>query len=193
VEVYEKILAAGGLPVIVDAGANVGAASIWFATEFPGACILAVEPDPGNAAICRRNTQRFPAVNVIEAAIGSKQGTVRLTNPSNQAWMVQTVRGDNGSIPICTISEIVRNAGKSAQLFIVKIDIEGFEDDLFQNDTQWIREAVVVMIEPHDWLFPGRGTSLNFQKILANEEYEILISGENLIYVRLLERGFPNS
>src|SRR5947209_1165106 len=36
---YRNALAAGRTPVIVDAGANVGGASIWFSTQFPDARI----------------------------------------------------------------------------------------------------------------------------------------------------------
>ena len=35
-------------PVIIDAGANIGAASLWFSLTFPKAKIIAVEPDIGN-------------------------------------------------------------------------------------------------------------------------------------------------
>jgi hypothetical protein len=34
-----------------------------------------------------------------------------------------------------------------------------------------------------------KGTSLNFQKVIAKRNFEILISGENLIYIRLPGQG----
>ena len=40
------------------------------------------------------------------------------------------------------------------------------------------------MIEPHDWLLPGSGTSTDFQKAMAERGFDLLISGENLLYVR---------
>jgi FkbM family methyltransferase len=187
-DVYRSILAAQRLPIIVDAGANVGAASIWFAMHFPGARILAVEPDPGNAGICRLNVRRFSGVKLIEAAIGSERGVARLENPENEAWAVQTIRGDRGGIPICTIPDLVLEVGEEAQLFLVKIDIEGFEQDLFKTNTGWIDDAAVIIIEPHDWLFPGKGTSLNLQRVMGKHNFEILISMENLIFVQLPTR-----
>src|SRR5215469_1030885 len=37
---YQRIIKGGQIPIIIDAGANVGAASIWFAKRFPMARIL---------------------------------------------------------------------------------------------------------------------------------------------------------
>jgi|ERR1700733_2406413 FkbM family methyltransferase len=184
-ERYESILAAKSVPVIVDAGANAGAASIWFASLFPKARILAIEPDPDNAEMCRLNTAKYSSVIVIEGAIGSETGRVTLSNPWNEAWAVQTIRDDMGNIKIYTVPDLVYSQGPTAELFLTKIDIEGFEDDLFCKNTDWVSEAMVIMIELHDWLFPGKGTSSTFQQVMGRYNFEILISGNNLIYIRL--------
>lgn len=184
---YQGILDAGKTPVILDAGANVGAASLWFARQFPRAAVLAVEPDPGNAELCRLNTRAQPAIQVIEAAIGSAPGAASLTEAGATAgYAVQTRRsGDSGQVAIQTVAELLGKVQSPAQLFLVKIDIEGFESDLFARNTEWVDEAEVIAIEPHDWLFPGGGTSAGFQKVMAQRNFEMLISGENLFYVRL--------
>ena len=184
---YQETLDSGMTPIIVDAGANVGAASIWFSRQFPLARILAVEPDPANAELCRLNTRTRPNVEVIEVAIGSQPGRVILNSPGlNAGWAVQTVRQDNSDgIAIRTISDLVRGLNIPAKILIVKVDIEGFESDLFAHDTEWMDEAEAIIIEPHDWLFPGQGTSVKFQRAISDREFEILVSGENLVYVRL--------
>ena len=182
---YQELLAAEQLPIIVDAGANVGAASIWFAAQFPRARVLALEPDPGNAAMCRINTERFNNIKVVEGAIGSVSGLVSLANPLNEAWAVQTIRAEGGHILVRTIPGLVYDEGKSAKLFIVKIDIEGFEKDLFEANTDWVQETAAIFVEPHDWLFPGQGTSLNLQQTLLGQRFEIMIRGENLLFVPL--------
>jgi FkbM family methyltransferase len=182
---YQELLAAEHLPIIIDAGANVGAASIWFAAQFPRARVLALEPDPGNAAMCRINTERFNNIKVVEGAIGSVSGLVSLANPLNEAWAVQTIRAEGGHILVRTIPGLVYDEGKSAKLFIVKIDIEGFEKDLFEANTDWVQETAAIFVEPHDWLFPGQGTSLNLQQTLLGQRFEIMVSGENLLFVPL--------
>jgi hypothetical protein len=71
--------------------------------------------------------------------------------------------------------------------FIAKVDIEGFESDLFSQATEWLSETFVVHIEPHDWMMPGKGTSLTFQRAMAEHKYEMFLAGEILTYVRLRE------
>jgi FkbM family methyltransferase len=175
---YHQALEAGRTPVIIDAGANIGGASIWFSSKFPQARVLAVEPEPANAELCRLNTDGRN-VQVFEAAVGAKPGTVALTN-TGQAWGVQTARG--GNIPILTVADLLSTVS-CPQLLIAKIDIEGFEADLFSEETAWIQQATALIIEPHDWMLPGRCSSAAFRSAIG-PEFEMLISGENLVFVR---------
>lgn len=159
---------AGRKPIIIDAGANIGAASLWFSMQFPNATILAVEPDPNNAAQCRRNAAALSSITVFECAIGARDGCVALSNPENEAWAVQTSRvasGDEG-VAISTVSSLL-DVVPNGELFIVKIDIEGFEADLFSENCDWARTATVIYIEPHDWMPTTRRSSFTFQRVLA--------------------------
>lgn len=177
---YEALLSAGHTPVIVDAGANIGAASLWFARAFPRAAVVAVEPDPDNAARCRANVAAHQGVTVCEAAIGATAGRIRLTNPAGKAWSPRSERSEDG-IPVITLPELVAGVPGGA-LFIAKIDIEGFESDLFAGDPDWIDDAAVIMVELHDWMMPGRGTSVALQRTMGMRGFEVMIRGENLIY-----------
>jgi hypothetical protein len=47
-----------------------------------------------------------------------------------------------------------------------------------------MRCVSVLMIEPHDWMLPGQYSSAGFQRAVAQERFEMLISGENLFFVR---------
>lgn len=181
---YRTLLDTGRKPVIIDAGANIGAASLWFSMQFPDAIIFAVEPDPHNARQCRRNTAAILNITVFECAVGATDGRVALSNPDNEAWAVQTSRLDNDGegIAIRTLASLL-DAVPDGELFIAKIDIEGFEADLFSKNCDWARTATVIYIEPHDWMPTTRRSSLNFQLALAPFGKEILISGENLVYV----------
>jgi FkbM family methyltransferase len=177
---YHAIVRAGERPVIIDAGANVGAASLWFAGRFPQASIVAVEPDPDNARMCRLNTRRTGNVTVIEAAIGSRAGAASLQNPLGTAVAVQTLRSSAGGVAVRTVADLAQGG----RLFIVKIDIEGFESDLFSANTDWLDDVAMVMVETHDWLLPGQFSSRALQRAMAERSFEMLLSGENLFYVR---------
>lgn len=184
-ERYEDICATGGTPVIIDAGANIGVASIWFARRYPKAKVIAVEPDPENFTLCKANTQAFSNVVSVPAAIGAQPGVVAITNTTGGAWARQTQRmapGEKGT-PVRTIASLL-NPSAGDRLLLVKIDIEGFERDLFSENLEWIEDAALIIIEPHDWMLPGQGSSANFQKAMARCDHEILVKGENLFYFK---------
>jgi len=178
---YRAIIEAGLVPIIIDAGANVGAATLWFMRRFPDAHIIAIEPEPQNAEVLRLNVAGSTRVTVLEAAIAGTAGTVSLAG-AGLSWGVQTVRSAAGDLSAITMDQAVSRI-PDGSLFLAKIDIEGFESDLFDGDLDWIDSAAVIIVEPHDWLFPGRGTSRTFQAAMGNRNFEIFISGENLIYV----------
>src|SRR2546430_860864 len=56
---YEAVLSTNKKPLIIDAGANIGASVIWFATRYPGAQIVAVEPAPNNCDLLVFNTRYY--------------------------------------------------------------------------------------------------------------------------------------
>lgn len=181
---YERLLARGRVPLIIDAGANVGAGSLWFSARFPKARILALEPDAATVDICRQNTAPHKQITVLQSAIGGKAGAVELA-PAQYSMSVQTVRSEGpGAVPIMTVDDVVAAAGPDAELFIVKIDIEGFEADLFANNTEWIQKPVAIYVEPHDWMLPGKGSSQSMRRALFDADFEVLIAGENLVFVR---------
>lgn len=178
---YQSILNVGHTPIIVDAGANVGAASLWFARKFPLAVVLAVEPEPGNCRMLEDNVRPNAHVRVIRAAIGSEAGFVGISG-EGKSWAARTERQGEG-IQICTVRQLSKMV-LNGKLFIVKIDIEGFESDLFSADTEWVEECTGIFVEPHDWMLPGKGTSQNFQRVMGQAGFEVFIQSENLLYVR---------
>jgi len=185
---YEEILGKGKEPIVIDAGANVGAATIWFAKQFPLARIFAVEPEARNAAICRSNIASLSKVTLLEGGIAGKAGKMRIAAVVGGSVGVQGTRTeDETGIDLYSVADIIAMAQPDGSLWLVKIDIEGFEADLFASNASWVGDASAIFIEPHDWLFPGKGTSQSMQKALLGAGFEILIRGENLVFFRNYE------
>lgn len=103
---YEEILHLGRVPVIVDAGANIGAAALWFSREFPCANVVAVEPEPRNVAALRRNVGNKSRIHVLHAAIGATPGFVSV-HTRDLGWGATTIRDETG-IPVITMADAVR-------------------------------------------------------------------------------------
>ena len=177
---YRTILEGKHKPIIVDAGANIGAASRWFERRFPDAAIIAIEPEPGNLEMLHQNLSGRTGITIVAAAVGSHPGFVRVLNKGMTA---QTIRANEG-VPIITMPEAFAKVPNGVP-FIAKVDIEGFESDLFAENVDWLDDLFTVIIEPHDYQFPGMKTSRSFQSAMANHDFEIFISGDSLIYVRV--------
>jgi FkbM family methyltransferase len=178
---YDEIVASGRIPAIVDAGANIGAATMLFRSQFPKAHIISIEPELGNFSILRKNTDGSEQIHVIHSAIGSTEGFVSVKN-EGLGWAVRTERASSG-VPIITMKSAFGVIPNGVP-FVAKIDIEGFEADLFSANIDWLDETFVVYIEPHDWMLPGKSTSRTFQRAMGQRDYELFIRGETLTYVR---------
>ena len=179
---YGDILAAGSTPAIVDAGAYVGAASLWFAKAFPKAHVVAVEPDPASFALLRRNLDLAARTSAIEAAVGATPGHARIV-PAGDSWATQVDRSDAG-VRVVTMNDAFRTV-PGGEPFLAKINIEGFEADVFSDNLEWLDRIAVLFIEPHDWLLPGKHTSGSFQRALGGRDFHLFIAGPHLCYVRL--------
>lgn len=91
---------------IVDGGANIGLTAIQFASHYPEAEIIAVEPEPANYELLVRNTAGFAKVRPVQAAIWPKAARVSLQHAHDdpRSWSFQTreaAETDGGSAPAC--------------------------------------------------------------------------------------------
>ena len=119
---------------------------------------------------------------VSAAAIGCESGHVQLVD-EGMGWAVKTERASSG-LPVVTLDDAFAASGGDTP-FIVKIDIEGFERDLFSANLDWLARTYVVCIELHDWMLPGELSSHNVQKAIAQHPFELFMCGENIFYVRV--------
>ena len=64
--------------VLLDLGANIGMASLWLVKTYSFSRVIAVEPDPNNAALVRQNLETNGiAGETLEAAIGPTDAMAR--------------------------------------------------------------------------------------------------------------------
>jgi len=68
--------------------------------------------------------------------------------------------------------------------FILKIDIEGAEKELFDGDTSLIDSFPIILLEPHDWMLHGQETTLGFFRFHVACRRELYLCGENLLSLK---------
>ena len=165
--------------LIIDAGANIGASSVYFSTAYPDCKVLAIEPEKHNCNMLRMNSRGMP-IEIYEAALGNKPGKLYLQDPGRSSWGFRVGEQGEYQVDVVTIEELIEKAGNNALPFILKIDIEGGEQALFETESEWLNWFGLVVIELHDWMLPGSGSSNNFIRNLARHNFDILHRGENL-------------
>src|SRR5688572_5521168 len=167
---------------ILDAGANVGFASIYFATVYPDAKILAVEPEESNFNLLKKNVEPYPNVTPIRAALWKYNGAIDLVDPGIGHWGFQardTTSGPAprlGTVQARTVDGLMADYGWDS-IDLMKIDIEGAERDVFADPSMWIDHVGVLAVELHDRY--QIGCSRNFYLATSNFDLE-LQNGENV-------------
>ncbi len=164
---------------IIDAGANIGLTSLYFSKKYPEAKILAIEPEINNFNILINNTTGISKIIVEQKAVWFHNDGVTLEqSDSNDSHFIKciTTRGVNiGSI---TIDKIIERYSLDS-IDVLKLDIEGAEKEIFENNCSWLYKVKTLVIELHDRLKPGCAMSLF--SALNNHNYTLSIHGELLI------------
>jgi len=165
-------------PLLIDAGANIGAASRYFNEVYQSIKILAIEPDPENAALAAANLKMTDA-EIITAALSSEDGTLFINDLDFEPIGYRVGRSGNKQVPAFSIPTILSRFAEGTFPFVIKIDIEGGEVDVFEKNVEWLDQFALVIIELHDWMLPGEGCSRNFFKSIGKFDFDILVRGEN--------------
>ncbi|MEO8883793.1 MAG: FkbM family methyltransferase [Devosia sp.] len=146
----------GGL--IIDAGGYIGTAALRFAALFPRSRIVTIEPSVENLALLRRNVGGVANIVVIEAALAATEGEVMLSDSGNGEWgfsiVAETGGRSLGTVPTVTIDSILTHE-QVDRLFLLKLDVEGAEREIFKASAGWMKRTDIVIAELHEQLAAG--------------------------------------
>jgi FkbM family methyltransferase len=132
--------------VVVDLGANIGLTSLYYLLTLAPECVIAVEPDPENAALARRNLADFE-VDVVEAAVAAQAGWVRFAS-SGESNLGRISSNGDMIVRAITMPEVVELC-PGGHIDLLKVDIEGGEGDLFGGDCSWLTKVSTIIAELH--------------------------------------------
>ncbi|WP_081413781.1 FkbM family methyltransferase [Eisenibacter elegans] len=171
---------------IIDAGANIGLAALYFTAYFPQAHIIALEPESANFAQLQWHCRHNPSVHIqaLQAALWHQDTHLYLDQSfrdgSHSAFAVTTV-------PTTALTPTQAFSPKTLwaqhqwpRIDIFKIDIEGAEKELIKASddfsdclahTQWLA------IEVHE----ERISLAEVRAYLEARQFQIAHSGEYLI------------
>jgi FkbM family methyltransferase len=167
---YRPVASLRNVRLIVDCGANIGLSAYYLLHRYPGARVIAVEPDADNHALCRQNLAAFAdRAIVIQAAVWRENRRLRIVPASRSrgSWAIAVEPWDGGNVEGLTIPEILRRAGESGPIDLLKIDIEGAEESVFADAPAWLDMTRNIAIELH-----GAKAQAMFARALENYRYE---------------------
>ena len=147
--------------IVVDLGANIGLTSLWLAKRYGCDKIIAIEPCVENAQIARQNLERNGVcADVIEAAVGPTDGTVHFSE-ARDSNMGRIGFGDR-TVQMLSMLSILSRLPSPGYADLVKMDIEGAEQELLTADLSWLQKVKSLIIEFHPTLvdYPGLVNSL---------------------------------
>ncbi len=160
-QVYLPLCSRADAEVIVDLGANMGDAAVFFAQRYPRARIIAVECDETNYQLLLANIKPYPNVIPVKAAIWgeTKKLSLEVGSGENAVYVRdQEAVGPSKSVDGLTMESLMK-AHHIDAIDILKVDIEGAEKNLFEHDCSWLGTVHTIGIEFHDWRIKGCTTA----------------------------------
>jgi len=150
-EIFEhqiyKFTSENSEPVIIDAGANIGLACIYFRRIYPKSRITAIEADPEILRLLSANLETFGAsdVTVLHGAVWDSNEDVRFAQDHADAGRVS--HDGETVVPGIRLRELI----DGQQIDLLKIDIEGAETRVL-SDCEGVLDGVQrIFVEYHSF------------------------------------------
>lgn len=178
----------GTIRFIIDAGANVGFTSIYFAKCFPDARIISIEPEESNYRMMLENFKLndLPSITPLKQALWSKSTDLEIDRGfrDHREWAVAVKPANDSTserVQGVTLPELCKN-NYISKIDILKIDIEGAERFLFDSEErvkQFLPMTRYIAMEIHDE-YHIRDMILGF---LKQFHFSYFTSGELIIAI----------
>jgi len=134
---------------LIDAGANIGASTRWFAERHPHAAIVAVEPDDSTIELLRRNVAHLPQVRVLHGGVWSHDARLSIHDGADgQPWARVVTESPEGPLRAFSMESLL-DMLPDRRCDVLKVDIEGAEVVVFRDAGRWISAVRSVAIECH--------------------------------------------
>jgi FkbM family methyltransferase len=154
---YDMLLmhreALGAIRTVVDIGGNAGYFTRFALSNFPGATVLAVEPDEGNMGVLRENIRLAGAemrAQAVQVCATGRRRRVGLDRSGGQCTFRMTERpSGEGGVDGLTVPEILALGGLGGTVDLLKCDVEGTESEIFAECSSWIGRVRNLVIEIH--------------------------------------------
>jgi FkbM family methyltransferase len=152
-ETYPPVQQLGPVRTVIDIGANVGSAAIYFAVRHPEAVIHAFEPGADARGLLVLNAESFPCIHIHPVGLHDRDGTARLFRSRWDPMSASIGRNyensdDSEVIELRRASTYLRGIGVET-IDVLKVDTEGCELPILRDLEALARGAAVIHLEYH--------------------------------------------
>ena len=169
--------------VIFDLGANIGLFEIFMRQHLlEKVKIICYEPAENNYAYLQKNVSA--CTEVVTKAVSCREFAYATSSKHGDDVIIEP---KNVNINGLTVSFKEEFLEKRKLINCVKVDIEGHEYELFDQNADWIKEINLMCVEFHDEIM-NRHTSQPFLKSLSMIKHPIrMFFNDNMIWMKRVD------
>jgi FkbM family methyltransferase len=164
-------------PRILDCGANIGLASLFYKRRYPSARVTAFEADPAIAALLAHNLRANSAadVDVVAAAVWTETGAISFRADGADAGTI--VAGESSREGAAPLVPAIRLADRlaSERIDLLKLDIEGAEVAVLADCAGVLENVSAILLEVHEFN-PGRRRSPELLQLLERSGFAYAVT-----------------
>jgi FkbM family methyltransferase len=142
----------GPVRSVMDLGTNIGLSIRLWQSIWPDALIVGVEPDRDSHALALRNIELGPAptnVVITQACVGASRRSVSLNRTLGPIGYKMDPDANAEQIPVITMDDLAATMPAVTSFDVIKMDIEGAEQEILSLPSAWIDRAKLSIIEIH--------------------------------------------
>lgn len=175
-------------PYIIDGGANIGLAVLYFKRFYPDSKIVAFEPNPESFEYLKKNVEsnNLQDVELHNAALGSKTGNILFYTSTDMPTAdigasavrqhVEVNHSHKGDIIEVSVPSLKLSSFVNKTVNLLKLDVEGSESSIIREVNEGFSMVENSIMEFHYHIDNPDNSLADILKIMENNNHMYFLS-----------------
>jgi FkbM family methyltransferase len=174
-------------PHIIDAGANIGMATLFFKVIFPAATIEAFEPSPASFRLLERNVAAngLAGVRLHNAALAGTAGVTSFyVETADETSLIASTRPGRGARQRIEVEAVTLSSQIESEVDLLKLDVEGSEAEVLEEVAASGKLSLVreMLIEYHHNIPGNDGRFSAFLALLEDHGFDYRVRAAERVF-----------